>query len=162
MLIRVAERRTGLTWRHIAVDLGRVHTFTLTGTADTVTQTTPLHTHRGRMVLKMPRRRYSMVTFTRTILAGCANDHQRRQPALGSPGAQRRTSSSHRSAVARHRTGTCSRRRLAECVAHHLGAVTTAAPRMTLRSEGSARNILRTRRMAAQREDRRSATSRLW
>jgi Transposase DDE domain len=42
LLIRVAERRTGLTWRRIAVELGRIHTVTLTGTAGTVTQTTPL------------------------------------------------------------------------------------------------------------------------
>ena len=42
LLIRVAERRTGLTWRRIAIEMGRVHTVTLTGTAGTVTQTTPL------------------------------------------------------------------------------------------------------------------------
>jgi transposase len=42
LLIRVAERRTGLTWRRIAIELGRIHTVTLTGTAGTVTQTTPL------------------------------------------------------------------------------------------------------------------------
>jgi transposase len=42
LLIRVAERRTGLTWRRIAIELGRIHTVTLTGTAGTVSQTTPL------------------------------------------------------------------------------------------------------------------------
>ena len=42
LLIRVAERRTGMTWRRIAIELGRVHTVTLTGTAGTVAQTTPL------------------------------------------------------------------------------------------------------------------------
>ena len=42
LLIRVAERRTGMTWRRIATELGRIHTVTLTGTAGTVTQTTPL------------------------------------------------------------------------------------------------------------------------
>jgi hypothetical protein len=42
LLIRVAERRTGLTWRRIAIEMGRLHTVTLTGTAGTVTQTTPL------------------------------------------------------------------------------------------------------------------------
>ena len=42
LLIRVAERRTELTWRRIAIELGRIHTVTLTGTAGTVTQTTPL------------------------------------------------------------------------------------------------------------------------
>jgi transposase len=42
LLIRVAERRTGLTWRRIAIELGRIHTVTLSGTAGTVAQTTPL------------------------------------------------------------------------------------------------------------------------
>ncbi len=42
LLIRVAERRTGLTWRRIALEFGRVHAVTLTGTAGSVTQTTPL------------------------------------------------------------------------------------------------------------------------
>ena len=42
LLIRVAERRTAMTWRRIAIELGRIHTVTLTGTAGTVTQTTPL------------------------------------------------------------------------------------------------------------------------
>ena len=42
LLIRVAERRTGLTWRRIALELGRVHAVTLSGTAGSVTQTTPL------------------------------------------------------------------------------------------------------------------------
>jgi len=42
LLIRVAERRTGLTWRRIALELGRVHAVTLTGPAGSVTQTTPL------------------------------------------------------------------------------------------------------------------------
>jgi hypothetical protein len=44
LLIRVAERRTGLTWRRIAIDLGRVHAVTLTSSAGTVVQTTPLTT----------------------------------------------------------------------------------------------------------------------
>ena len=42
LLIRVAERRTGLTWRRIALELGRIHAVTLTGTAGSVVQTTPL------------------------------------------------------------------------------------------------------------------------
>jgi transposase len=42
LLIRVAERRTGLTWRRIAIELGRVHAVTLTSSAGTVVQTTPL------------------------------------------------------------------------------------------------------------------------
>jgi transposase len=41
LLIRVAERRTGMTWRRIAIELGRVHTVTLKGSAGTVEQTTP-------------------------------------------------------------------------------------------------------------------------
>jgi len=44
LLIRVAERRSGLTWRRIATELGRVHAVTLTGTAGTVVHTTPLST----------------------------------------------------------------------------------------------------------------------
>jgi len=42
LLIRVAERRTGLTWRRIEIELGRLHAVTLTGSAGTVVQTTPL------------------------------------------------------------------------------------------------------------------------
>ena len=44
LLIRVAERRTGLTWRRIAIELGRVHAVTLTGSAGTVVHVTPLNT----------------------------------------------------------------------------------------------------------------------
>ncbi|MBA3574530.1 MAG: IS1634 family transposase [Pseudonocardiales bacterium] len=40
LLIRVAERRTGMTWRHIARELGRLHAITLTGPAGTIVQTT--------------------------------------------------------------------------------------------------------------------------
>jgi hypothetical protein len=40
LLIRVAERRTGLTWRRIEIELGRLHAVTLTGTAGTVVQAT--------------------------------------------------------------------------------------------------------------------------
>ncbi len=42
LLIRVVERRTGLTWRKIAIELGRMHAVTLRSTAGTVVQTTPL------------------------------------------------------------------------------------------------------------------------
>ncbi len=35
LLIRVAERRTGLTWRRIALELGRLHAVTLQGAAGT-------------------------------------------------------------------------------------------------------------------------------
>jgi hypothetical protein len=44
LLIRVAERRTGLTWRRIGIELGRVHAVTLTGTAGCVVHVTPLNT----------------------------------------------------------------------------------------------------------------------
>jgi transposase len=44
LLIRVAERRTGLTWRRIAIELGRVHAVTLTGSAGSVVHITPLST----------------------------------------------------------------------------------------------------------------------
>jgi hypothetical protein len=44
LLIRVAERRTGLTWRRIAIELGRDHAVTLTGSAGTVVHTTPIST----------------------------------------------------------------------------------------------------------------------
>ena len=40
LLIRVAERRTGLTWRHINRELRRLHAITLSGPAGTVVQTT--------------------------------------------------------------------------------------------------------------------------
>jgi transposase len=41
LLVRVAERRCGTTWRRITTELGRLHAVTLTGTAGTVIQTTP-------------------------------------------------------------------------------------------------------------------------
>jgi transposase len=44
LLIRVAERRTGLTWRRIATELGRVHAVALTGSTGTAVHTTPLTT----------------------------------------------------------------------------------------------------------------------
>jgi transposase len=40
LLIRVAERRTGQTWRQINRELGRLHAITLVGPAGTVVQTT--------------------------------------------------------------------------------------------------------------------------
>jgi hypothetical protein len=42
ILIRVAERQSGQTWRRIALELGRLHLVTLTGPAGTVAQTTIL------------------------------------------------------------------------------------------------------------------------
>jgi transposase len=42
LLIRVAERQTGQTWRRIALELGRLHLVTLTGPAGTIAQTTEL------------------------------------------------------------------------------------------------------------------------
>ena len=48
LLIRVAERRTGQTWRTINRELGRLHAITLTGPAGTVVQTTePTTTQAG-------------------------------------------------------------------------------------------------------------------
>jgi len=42
LLIRVAERQTGQTWRRIALELGRLHLVTLTGPTGTLTHTTKL------------------------------------------------------------------------------------------------------------------------
>jgi len=42
LLIRVAERQAGHTWRRIALELGRLHLVTLTGPAGTIAQTTEL------------------------------------------------------------------------------------------------------------------------
>ena len=42
LLIRVAERQTGHTWRRIALELQRLHLVTLTGPAGTLTHTTQL------------------------------------------------------------------------------------------------------------------------
>jgi transposase len=42
LLIRISERKTGLTWRRIALELQRLHLVTLTGPDGTVQQTTPL------------------------------------------------------------------------------------------------------------------------
>jgi hypothetical protein len=44
LLVRVAERRAGITWRRIATELGRVHAVTLTGSVGTAVHTTPLTT----------------------------------------------------------------------------------------------------------------------
>ena len=44
LLVRVAERRTGMTWRRIATELGRMHAITLTGSVGTAVHTTPLTT----------------------------------------------------------------------------------------------------------------------
>jgi transposase len=44
LLVRVAERRAGLTWRRINTELGRVHAVTLTGSAGSAVHTTPLTT----------------------------------------------------------------------------------------------------------------------
>jgi len=42
LLIRVAERQTGHTWRRIALELQRLHLVTLTGPTGTIAQTTEL------------------------------------------------------------------------------------------------------------------------
>lgn len=44
LLVRVAERRTGMTWRRIATELGRVHAVALASSAGTAVHTTPLNT----------------------------------------------------------------------------------------------------------------------
>ena len=44
LLTRVAERRTSMTWRRIATELGRIHSVTLTGSAGSAAHTTPLTT----------------------------------------------------------------------------------------------------------------------
>jgi hypothetical protein len=44
LLVRVAERRTSLTWHRIAIELGRIHAVALTGSAGTAVHTTPLAT----------------------------------------------------------------------------------------------------------------------
>jgi transposase len=44
LLVRVAERRTGMTWRRINTELSRVHAVTLTGSVGTAVHTTPLTT----------------------------------------------------------------------------------------------------------------------
>src|SRR3954452_8531084 len=43
LLTRVAERGSGLSWRNINRQLGRISQVTLAGPAGTITQTTPLH-----------------------------------------------------------------------------------------------------------------------
>lgn len=43
LLVRIAERRTGMTWRRIATELGSAHAVTLTGSAGTAVHTTPLN-----------------------------------------------------------------------------------------------------------------------
>jgi len=42
LLIRVAERQSGHTWRRIALELGRLHLVTLTGPTGTIAHTTEL------------------------------------------------------------------------------------------------------------------------
>jgi hypothetical protein len=42
LLIRIAERRTSMTWRRIALELQRLHLVTLQGPDGTVRQTTTL------------------------------------------------------------------------------------------------------------------------
>jgi transposase len=43
LLIRISERKTGQTWRRIALELQRLHLVTLTGPDGSVQQTTPLN-----------------------------------------------------------------------------------------------------------------------
>ena len=50
LLVRVAERRTSMTWATINRQLGRVHAVTLTGTAGSIVHTTPLTTAQAGIV----------------------------------------------------------------------------------------------------------------
>ena len=50
LLVRVAERRTSMTWATINRQLGRVHAVTQTGTAGTVVHTTPMTTTQAGIV----------------------------------------------------------------------------------------------------------------
>jgi hypothetical protein len=50
LLVRVAERRTGVTWHRIATELNRVHAVTLVGSAGSVVHTTPLTTTQAGIV----------------------------------------------------------------------------------------------------------------
>ena len=50
LLVRVAERRTGMTWHRIATELNRVHAVTLVGSAGSVVHTTPLTTTQAGIV----------------------------------------------------------------------------------------------------------------
>jgi transposase len=50
LLVRVAERRTGLTWHRIATELNRVHAVTLVGSAGSIVHTTPLTTTQAGIV----------------------------------------------------------------------------------------------------------------
>jgi hypothetical protein len=49
LLIRVAERRTGSTWRTINIELGRVHQVTLTGPAGRLQQSTKITESQARI-----------------------------------------------------------------------------------------------------------------
>jgi hypothetical protein len=50
LLVRVAERETGRSWRRLRTELERLKLVTLTGPAGTVEQTTPL-TEAQRVIL---------------------------------------------------------------------------------------------------------------
>ncbi len=50
LLVRVAERRTAMTWTTINRQLSRVPSVTLTGTAGTIIRTTPLTTPQSGIV----------------------------------------------------------------------------------------------------------------
>ena len=49
LLIRVAERRTGTTWRTIRNELGRIHQVTLAGPAGRLQQTTRITDAQARL-----------------------------------------------------------------------------------------------------------------
>jgi transposase len=50
LLVRVAERRAGMTWRRINTELGRMHAVTLHGSAGTAVHTTPLTTTQAKIL----------------------------------------------------------------------------------------------------------------
>lgn len=50
LLVRLAERRTEMSWATINRQLSRVHAVTLTGSAGTVVHTTPLTTTQAGIV----------------------------------------------------------------------------------------------------------------
>jgi hypothetical protein len=62
LLIRLAERQTGRTWRRIALELQRLHLVTLTGATGTVEQTTQLTDSQRDL---SPRRRHPAAAHQR-------------------------------------------------------------------------------------------------
>ena len=78
LLIRVAERRTGQTWRQINRELGRLHAITLSGPAGTVVQTTEPTTAQASIL-----RACSLTPPPRITTLEPAEQQKRPQPASG-------------------------------------------------------------------------------